>query len=83
MVRNLDWFRWVVPTTPQKVAQALIAGLHKESSEILVGWQSHLAVWCNRIAPWLLEKILLMAAPLPKERPKNYPRLRQAAVISR
>ena len=83
MVRNLDLFRWVVPTTSQKVAQALIAGLHKESPEILVGWQSHLAVWCNRIAPWLLEKILLIAAPLPKERPKNYLRLKQATVISR
>jgi 3-oxoacyl-[acyl-carrier protein] reductase len=83
MVRNLEWFRWVVPTTPQKVAEALVAGLHKESPEILVGWQSHLAVLFNRIAPWLLEKILLMAAPLPKERPKDYPRLRQAAAILR
>ncbi len=83
MVQNLELFRWVVPMTPQKVAQALVAGLHKKSPEILVGWQSHLAVWCNRIAPWLLEKILLMAAPLPKEKPKRYPRFRQAAAISR
>jgi 3-oxoacyl-[acyl-carrier protein] reductase len=86
MVRNLDWFRWVVPTTPQKVAQALVAGLRKDSPEILVGWQSHLAVWCNRLAPWLLERILLMAAPLPKarqNRQKPYPRLRQATAISR
>jgi 3-oxoacyl-[acyl-carrier protein] reductase len=86
MVRNLEWFRWVVPTTPQKVAQALVAGLRKDSPEILVGWQSHLAVWCNRLAPWLLERILLMAAPLPKDRQnrqKSYPRLRQATAISR
>jgi 3-oxoacyl-[acyl-carrier protein] reductase len=83
MVRDLQWFRWVVPTTPQKVAQALVAGLHKESPEILVGWQSHLAVWCNRLAPWLLEKILLIAAPLPKDRQKRYLRLRQAVANSR
>jgi 3-oxoacyl-[acyl-carrier protein] reductase len=83
MVRNLQWFRWVVPITPQKVAQALVAGLRKDSPEILVGWQSHLAVWCNRIAPWLLEKILLMAAPVPKDRQKPYLRLRQAGAISR
>ncbi len=83
MARNIECFRWVVPMTPQKVAQALVAGLQKESPEILVGWQSHLAVWCSRIAPWLLEKILLLAAPVPKERPKNYPKLRQATAISR
>jgi 3-oxoacyl-[acyl-carrier protein] reductase len=83
MARDLQWFRWVVPTTPQKVAQALVAGLQKDSPEILVGWQSHLAVWCNRLAPWLLEKILLMAAPLPKDRQKRYPRLRQAGATSR
>ncbi len=81
MVRDLQLFRWVVPMTPQKVAQALIIGLRRESPEILVGWQSHLAVWCNRIAPWLLEKILLMAAP--KDRQKHYPKLRQASAISR
>ncbi|NMF63182.1 SDR family NAD(P)-dependent oxidoreductase [Brasilonema octagenarum] len=63
MVRELEWFRWVVPITPQKVAQALVSGLQRDSPEILVGWQTHLAVWCNRIAPWLLEKVLQMAAP--------------------
>ena len=83
MVKDLQWFRWVVPTTPQKVAQALVTGLHKNSPEILVGWQSHLAVWCNRLAPWLLEKVLLIAAPLPKERQKRYPKLRQAVANSR
>ncbi|MBE9129204.1 MULTISPECIES: SDR family NAD(P)-dependent oxidoreductase [unclassified Coleofasciculus] len=66
MVRGLQLFRWVMPMTPEQVAQALVAGLQKESSEILVGWQSHLAVLCNRIAPWLLEKILLLAAPLSR-----------------
>ncbi|MEC4818792.1 MAG: SDR family NAD(P)-dependent oxidoreductase, partial [Scytonema sp. PMC 1069.18] len=54
MVRDLQWFRWVLPTTPEKVAQALVSGLQRDSPEILVGWQSHLAIWCNRLAPWLL-----------------------------
>jgi len=51
----------VVPMTPEQVAKAFIAGLHRTH---LVGWQSHLAVWCNFIAPRLVEKVLLMAAPL-------------------
>lgn len=70
MVQNLQWFRWVQPMTSQQVADALIAGLQQESPEILVGWQSHLAVLCNRIAPWLMEKILIMSAPLPNTRPR-------------
>ena len=68
MVRELQWFRWVVPMTSRRVAQALVTGLNRETPEILVGWQSHLVLWCNRIAPGLLEKLLLMAAPLPKSR---------------
>ncbi len=83
MVKELQWFQWVLPTTTQKVAQALVAGLHKESPEILVGWQSHLVAWCNRIAPWLLEKVLLMAAPIHKNRQKPYSRIEQAEAISR
>ncbi|MBD2499978.1 SDR family NAD(P)-dependent oxidoreductase [Anabaena azotica] len=63
MVRDLKLFRWVIPMTPQQVAKALIAGLEKDSSEILVGWQSHLAVWCQRLAPWLLELVLQVATP--------------------
>jgi 3-oxoacyl-[acyl-carrier protein] reductase len=64
MARGIKWFRGVMLMTPEQVAQALILGLQKDASEILVGWQSHIAVWCQRLAPWLLEKILLMAAPL-------------------
>jgi 3-oxoacyl-[acyl-carrier protein] reductase len=75
MVRQLQWFRWVMPMTPQQVAQALVAGLNKGSHEILVGWQSHLAMVGNRIAPWLMEKVLLMAAPLPNRRSTLYPDL--------
>lgn len=63
MARNLKLFRWVMPMTPEKVAQAMIAGLYKNSGEILVGWQSYLAVWCQRIFPQLLQKILLISAP--------------------
>ncbi|MBD2597871.1 SDR family NAD(P)-dependent oxidoreductase [Nostoc spongiaeforme FACHB-130] len=68
MVRDLQLFRWVVPMTPQQVAQALIVGLQNDAPEILVGWQSHLAVWCQRLAPWLLELILKIATP-PKQQP--------------
>lgn len=64
MVRDLQWFRWVVALTPRQVAKCLLRGLQRESSEILVGWQSHAAVWGYRIAPWLVEKILNRAAPL-------------------
>lgn len=78
MVKDLEWFRWVVPTTTQKVAKALIAGLQKETPEILVGWQSHLAVWGQRIAPWMIEKVLMMAAPISKDRRKRYRRLKEA-----
>jgi 3-oxoacyl-[acyl-carrier protein] reductase len=76
MVRDLKWFRWVIPMTPQRVARALVAGLQKESPEILVGWQSHLAVLANRIAPWLLEKVLRLAAPLSETELKPYSRFR-------
>ena len=63
MIANLKLFRGVIPMTPESVARSLIVGLSRDSSEILVGWQSHLAVWCQRIFPWLWEKILLIAAP--------------------
>ena len=63
MTSNLKLFRWVMPMTPEKVARALSAGLYKNSSEILVGWQSYLAVLCQRIFPRLLQRILMLAAP--------------------
>lgn len=66
MAKRLQLFRGVLPMTPEQVAQALIVGLNKDSSEILVGWQSHLAIWCQRLAPWLLEKILFLASPLSR-----------------
>ncbi|MCU0527550.1 MAG: SDR family NAD(P)-dependent oxidoreductase [Elainella sp. Prado103] len=78
MARNLQWFRWIMPVSAQQVAQALVTGLTQGSHEILVGWQSHLAVWCNWAAPWLMERILRWAAPLPRNSQKLYPTLRQA-----
>lgn len=83
MVRHLQWFRWVMPMTPQQVAQALTIGLAKESNEILVGWQSHLAMWCNRFAPWFMERVLRMAAPLSRSQPTSYRELTTARATPR
>jgi 3-oxoacyl-[acyl-carrier protein] reductase len=63
MVRDFQLFRGVRTMTPQQVAQALVSGLNKDSPEILVGWQSHAAVWCQRLAPWLLDWIVQMTMP--------------------
>ena len=63
MISNFKLFRGVIAMTPESVARSLIIGLSRDSPEILVGWQSHLAVWCQRFFPWLWEKILLLAAP--------------------
>ena len=63
MARQLKLFRWVMPTTPERVAQILVSRLSKNSGEILVGWQSYLAVWCQRIFPQLMNKILMLSAP--------------------
>ncbi|MGC9527653.1 MAG: SDR family NAD(P)-dependent oxidoreductase [Limnospira sp.] len=81
MTRGLKLFRWVIPMTPEQVAQELIAGLRKDSPEILVGWQSHLAIWCSRIAPGMLDKVLKMASPLSgKSDPSTW---RRAGAVSR
>ncbi|MEL6816712.1 MAG: SDR family oxidoreductase [Cyanobacteria bacterium J06598_3] len=63
MAKDLQKFRGVVPTSAQQVACALMKGLQKDSTEVLVGWQSHLAVWCNRLMPQLLDLILKLSAP--------------------
>jgi 3-oxoacyl-[acyl-carrier protein] reductase len=82
MVRDFQLFQFVVPTTAQKVAATLIYGLEQNQNEILVGWQSHLAVWCNRIAPWLLEMIVRAGAPSRKNQQKYYPQLKEAGATS-
>jgi 3-oxoacyl-[acyl-carrier protein] reductase len=66
MVRDFRWFRGAQPMTPEQVAQALIQGLHRGTPEIVVGWQAHLAVWCDRLAPQLLEQIVRWSAPQPR-----------------
>ncbi|MBE7380016.1 MAG: SDR family NAD(P)-dependent oxidoreductase [Leptolyngbya sp. SIO1E4] len=66
MVRDFRWFRWVHPMTPEQVAQALVKGLRWGTPEILVGWQTHLAVWCGRLAPNLLERIVQWSTPAPR-----------------
>jgi 3-oxoacyl-[acyl-carrier protein] reductase len=63
MVDTFQPFRWVVKMSPQQVAKVLIAGLSRDSPEIAVGWQSHLALLANRIAPQLVESIVQVAAP--------------------
>ncbi|MFN9175577.1 MAG: SDR family NAD(P)-dependent oxidoreductase [Synechocystis sp.] len=63
MAKGLQRFRWVRAMTAGRVAQCLVQGLRRNQTEILVGWQSHLAVWCQRLAPQLLERVLLLATP--------------------
>jgi len=83
MVQKLQLFKWVMPTTPEKVAQTLVLGLRKDSSEILVGWQSHLAVWGNRLTPWMVERVTRFAAPLAGSHRTIQARLRTAKAGSR
>lgn len=63
MVRHLRRVRGVIPLPPQQVAKTLVAGLTKGSNEILVGWQSHLAIWGNRLSPWLVERLIRLVVP--------------------
>jgi 3-oxoacyl-[acyl-carrier protein] reductase len=69
MVRGKKLFRGVTPITPEQVAKALITGLKQDKSEILVGWQSYLAIWCQNLAPWLLEIVLHLAKPKKQQKP--------------
>jgi 3-oxoacyl-[acyl-carrier protein] reductase len=71
MVRGLELFRWLKPMTTKEVAQALMTGLNREQTEIIVGWQSHLALWCQKLAPKLIEKIVDLASPLQKTKRKG------------
>ena len=63
MAKDLQKFRGVIPMSAQQVARALMRGLSKDSSEVLVGWQAHVAVWCDRLSPKLLELALKLTAP--------------------
>ena len=68
MLRHLQILRWVKPVAPQELAKELMIGLQRDSLEILVGWQSYLAIWCQRFAPWLLDIILYLATPPLQEK---------------
>lgn len=83
MVRDFHTSRWVVPMTAERVAQALIIGLQKNSPEILVGWQSHAAVWCHRLAPWLMDLVLKIATPQLETPPNSEQKLQEALATSR
>jgi 3-oxoacyl-[acyl-carrier protein] reductase len=76
MTRDLQRFRWVIPATPQQVAEALMQGLQQESAEILVGWQSHLVIWANRLVPQLVEQLLRLTVPPLKPPRKPSMRMR-------
>jgi 3-oxoacyl-[acyl-carrier protein] reductase len=65
MVRDLQLFRGLSPMSPQRVAQALIRGIERNDREIMIGWQSHLAVWSNYLVPRLVERAIQFAAPQP------------------
>ncbi len=63
MVRDMEPFRWVQAARPEQVAKAMLAGLNRGNREILVGWQSHLAVWCDRLSPSLLAQVIRWSQP--------------------
>jgi 3-oxoacyl-[acyl-carrier protein] reductase len=64
MVRDMSLFRWMVPMSPQRVAQALMRGIDRDKHEIIIGWQSHLAVWGSYLFPRLVEWVVQLASPL-------------------
>ncbi len=72
MVRRFAWFRGVMPISAQQVARSLVQGLHRDATEIVVGWQGHLALWGDRLAPWLVKKIVRLAAPPLRSQPRPY-----------
>ncbi len=63
MVKDMTPFRWVQATRPEQVAKAMLNGVKRGNCEILVGWQSHLAVMCDRVAPRLLSQIIRWTQP--------------------
>ena len=69
MVRDFHWFRFVQPITPEQVAKALVKGLRSDTAEILVGWQTHLAVLGNRLAPNLLARVVQWTSPSFRSNP--------------
>jgi 3-oxoacyl-[acyl-carrier protein] reductase len=58
MISDITTMPGVEAVTPEEVAHALIAGLNGNQSEILVGWQAHLALLCKRFAPGLMDYLV-------------------------
>ncbi len=63
MVRGLAWFRWMRPASADRVAAALLQGLMQGQTEILVDWQSRVAVLGQRLVPGLVERFVQWASP--------------------
>ncbi|MGF1535989.1 MAG: SDR family NAD(P)-dependent oxidoreductase [Elainellaceae cyanobacterium] len=63
MVREFKWFRGVMPVSTQAVARSLVRGLGRNAGEISVGWQAQLALWCERVSPWMVDRVLQLASP--------------------
>ena len=74
MVRELSWFRWVMPLSTEQVAQGLMTGLRSRSSEIAVGWQSHMARWFHRFLPQAMDTLIRLSDPT--QRTDTYPKAR-------
>ena len=64
MVQGNTPFGLVIPSSPEAVAKALVHGLGHGKHEILVGWQSRLAVLASYIAPWLVEWLIKLSETL-------------------
>ncbi|MGK7923739.1 MAG: SDR family NAD(P)-dependent oxidoreductase [Spirulina sp.] len=73
MVRNTELFKWVAPTTPERVAKALISGLKRGENEIFVDWQSKISAIASGSVPWLMEKVVSLAAPSERSQPSRKP----------
>ncbi len=76
MVREFNWFRWVMPLSTEQVAQGLMTGLKSRSSEITIGWQSHLAVLFHRFLPQVMDAVIRLSNPAPSQPTPAYSRPR-------
>jgi 3-oxoacyl-[acyl-carrier protein] reductase len=63
MSRNLQRFRGVVAHSPQQVAKTLIRNLNGRSAEVIVGWQGHLLLVMQRVAPGLSDRVMQLSMP--------------------
>ena len=79
MVQDIQSFGLVLSAQPEQVAKALVRGLNNNSKEILVGWQSKAASLFNRLAPGLMEKVILLSASLSGSPQRPFPNTPEAA----